>query len=540
MADSVPWDAYLVSLRAVIDDAEYPVLSATLDWELNAIPRCRLSLPVGIDGVSGEPSPVHDLAARLKTRRLPVRLYATLREAVDVGPAGGGKNRLGIPDGEFLAFEGDTVTGLSNRGDASARFEIEAEHWLGRLNDASVLSRFSHPRNPGDFTYGAVAHMPGAGAGGAGLAWTPAAWAATYFDPASLGQDLWEQGIKRFLTDLAKSDFFAIDGQQQPDSGGNDRAVAALGRIGGSPAPPLSVQLDGDAESVLQAMSSALMDLAQSPDSLASQTFWDVLVGRYAADYLFYVVPRIESALVAPVVAGYRTPLKTLGASDIMGLQDTSLLSRRLRGMVITSRLTSVTGASLSDVDESLGAGGRYFPSDTPDGLIEVRSGPAWTSDILATNRYAAASAGMGVTYYDAMNPPQGAAPDPAKAQAAQAAQAAKDFLDRYARAVYAWTVTQGRQAVVQGPVRFDVAPGSTLKVEPGAGLGLAKDALGMPFYGLVLQVSMTLDAEANLCGSGIHMGFCHLESEHEDDGVSLPEHPLYKAGFSGCGLVAD
>ena len=88
------------------------------------------------------------------------------------------------------------------------------------------------------------------------------------------------------------------------------------------------------------------------------------------------------------------------------------------------------------------------------------------------------------------------------------------------------------------GPVRFDIAPGSTVLVYPSGNPAVAGDKLRAPFYATVLRVSTHLDAEAAQAGTGFHFAHCRSERENGSDRTSVARHPLYRGTFSGCSLV--
>ena len=292
------------------------------------------------------------------------------------------------------------------------------------------------------------------------------------------------------------------------------------------------------------AISQDISMLSGDVDSACQQTHWDLLVGKFAADYHFAVVSTAEGGMVVPYIAGYRGK-DGRGFEDILVGEYTHqesqlVMPRPFRGMGILSGIGTRSGADgfADDAppDASMGMGG-WYDAKKP-GAVRIDRAPRWLSQIMAPERYSADSSGVFDGGGNALAPGVGK-DNGARAEAtARAVSKVKPALDAYAKCRYAQEVLKGRYAVVSGAARFDIAPGSTVLLEGARGRFIADDVLGESHFGQVLRVSVTLDAEAPACGTAFHIGFLRSERENGDDSASVQEHPFYSETFHGCRLV--
>jgi hypothetical protein len=111
-------------------------------------------------------------------------------------------------------------------------------------------------------------------------------------------------------------------------------------------------------------------------------------------------------------------------------------------------------------------------------------------------------------------------------------------FLNRFAQAHYALEKLRIRQAVLSGPFRLDVAPGTTVRVENVGEQHIGSDAFRAPFYAHVARVSLAVDGETPSIGTSFHLSHIRSEQENGQDATSIAKHPLYKDTFTGAGLV--
>ena len=90
------------------------------------------------------------------------------------------------------------------------------------------------------------------------------------------------------------------------------------------------------------------------------------------------------------------------------------------------------------------------------------------------------------------------------------------------------------------GPLRFDIAPGSSVKIEstPAAGI-LAKETAAPSYKATVLRVSISISVDPPSANTVFQLGYVRSEAEDNNPAFSSTEHPLWnKETFIGCPLV--
>lgn len=532
MPSTARWARYDPRIRLLIDSRQLPVVRCSIDYELNAIPQASVTLAVGRD-FAGEPAAVHELVEYLSTRRRAEVFFDAYAHGVDPQSARQPPD-LGLPEGMVKVFSGYTGFSGWDRGQGHAQYNLQLDHWLTDMAFSSVFSKTSHPANPAHYSFGALAPTNTTGAHFSDLS-----LAAKFVTARTVQRDFWGEALKPWLEHLCEQDaFLAWDPVFIKGEGTNDQALTALGKFGGPCQQPLALDLKVD-EDIARAICTHVSLLTVSPGALAHQTIWDVLVGTFSSEFLFSIVPRVDDALVVPFVPGYRTAFATITADNETQVQRTRSLGRPLRGVGVTSLLQINTGAGLGAAPASVdaGIGGLYLGES--EGMILIKEGPPWIGQLYSASLYSHHSTGTdGRPIGTAVRPGAEKKNDALREGVVRVRDKAKPFLDKYARALYALEKLRSRQGVVAGPFRLDIAPGSTVLVRVEGEPHIPADQFKVPFYGTVLRVSFSCDANTPSIGTGFHVGHIRSEQENTRDQTSVARHPLYRDTFSGCTLV--
>jgi hypothetical protein len=533
------WQSYQIRLYAVIGELQVDVTHFMCDFELNAIPRASMLLPAGRNVRTGAAAAIHSIADELKVSQ-PVTVFVEM-----IPGQGAGQGGVTVPKGSFKLFEGRTAGGNYERTTGGLYYRVGINHWLIDLTGSSTLSVNMHPANPGQFTFGALVTTSDS------ASWSGAA-AADNITSASLRTDLWES-IRLWLLDLASGN--SLEGHTELSlSGSNNAAIAALNRMKPGKAPPLALDGGDVDDDIVRVISAEIANLASDPSHIGSSTFWDLLIGRLSSSFLFALVPRVDDALVVPYVPGFRTSFANIDSSHYGKLASESHIDHPIRAVCVLSGYESATRAD-GFIDKSLQYLGGVYPLDLGDaneaartdsaanpGRIKIVEGPGWLQRILAPGLDARnSSPGPGVKVRTALNRASVADADGTggrRNSLTEKAKSRKLFLDNYAHARFAMEMLQGRSCVLGGAVRFDIAPGSTIKIQGNSQLGIPGDKLGKDQYATVLRVSYTFDAEASLAGTSFHLGYIRNEEENKDDRTSIDDHPLYSESWGGAKLV--
>lgn len=353
---------------------------------------------------------------------------------------------------------------------------------------------------------------------------------------------------------------------------------------------PLAMVIDTDLNTAI-ANSIGVEIGTEGLEGYSNVTLWDKLAGQFHTNYMFSVVPLVEKALVVPFVPGLSScnsntlVHRELSVREYESIELSAVMPRPLRavGVLIGKNFNAGAGLDLSPGGNTAPfidtIGGWFDKMSTNllnngspgcqavavdlrynEGLIMFKQGPRWMSNVVSNWAYTPhstgflggagirtiSSIGAGVAAtYTSLNGVVG--PNPRNLF-----KKAEAVWNSYARTLYLHEVLKGRQGTITGPVRFDIAPGSSIRVE--ATEDKYVQALQFPededpcsmesrhfFWCQVLRVSITIDCQ-NLRGfTTYYVSHIRNENENMDPATSTGIHPLWqKCQWAGCSLLRN
>lgn len=504
------------------------VVSFSATFTLNKIPEAALVVAVGYEARSNKTkkATIHDAKKNIKARdKVVVRL------ATDAGKTGDASK---IEVGEFVIFEG-IVSGIGyQRSNNSANYVIHLLHWLDDLNNSSALNGNWFPGAPYALATNAAFYaltMSEGGAGGDDFSTVPAIDSdGNTINKINAEEDFWGKVIKPLFEKIATYDL--------PDDGKNEAALASLVKMY---APvPLALNLDGlESTDIELSLRQALTK--ESLDSFAYTTFWNKLVGDYGPQFFFAVSPGVERARIVPFFAGLKwSAAQNKGGKTITG----SEYMYANFNASMTQFLESVTVFWPQQNDPMLGTGGEtqsfdsfsspvasYPANNSADmpGLKLFKEPPAWLSNLSPWPIYSGASTGVkGKAPGDCMAPGSGEEnPPPDWLPPADAAKELGDsgICERFARHWYKSEVLAQRYGELSGKLRFDISPGTTVKIE----MPINEIGNDGSMIGYVTQVSFGINAERASAGTSFALAFLRTEDEDKAGNYTDSFPPLYK-----------
>jgi hypothetical protein len=546
-----PYSYAKVSAWLDLNGKRVPVVRAAVNYEVNALPTALVTLPLGRNAYTGEPSPVHTILDI--SEPTPVKLYVSLT------PRFGVAKPFGIPEGAFVLFEGYTA-GKGYRKSSQppmAEFTLGLRHWLSELDYSSVFSQYSHPNNPADYSANAIFPVAGANAGGApgkGNMYGPYDVNGA-LDVKNVTKDLWTDTLKKFYLGLCKTEGLKIGEQKgwKPEAPppvdeetgvrplSNEIASAALARIKSHPS--LKIRLGGQ-DNLAQMITKDLKALAERKDELASHTIWGSVMANCASEYMFSIIPRVSDALVVPYVATSRKSGITITPDEYYSADiPQGDIPRPIRAFGILSGMNSLANADgLPNTDPEIGrmkVGGWYEVKDRKLGVVRIEAPPRWAAGCLGEFEYAGTSAGAKNKTVATAEHPDAAGPPSKSTRKARArkAKSVASFLVRYARTRLAYEQFVGCQGTFSGPLRMDVAPGTCVELVTSTDPFLEYDALKTSFFGSILRLSTVIDAESRMVATSFHLGHVRTQRENAVEANALDYHPLFEDVFVGAPL---
>lgn len=526
----------------------FPAIMCGLDISLNAIPTATCSVAVGRRVSDGQPSSANSGIWSIR-RGDKVRLLFRGQ--------GEYSNGVNWPDKTEVIFEG-RVEGVGQRsGNGQLELVIFMRHWLAYLDAASAVSSTMHPGSPLDLVFAAV--LPTAAtttSGQPNSMGSTAAGAHMVNDWSTVGANFWGDGLKALFWHLASNTTQSIistnllgcvPGLANPIS--NPNILDALRRLAGEStiqpdcslklpayAPPLNLRgANALPESVVRAMGNAVG--LEMSHSFSQQTIWSKLL-NYASQFMFAVIPQVSRALVVPFVPASQ-PLycKTLEVNSHDARQIMLQQARPLRAVAIYNTAGSTTG--LNSGHSSAVIGGCYAPPvDNPLGLVWIIPPPSWLSGMGCGAWSPAKTTALKTGKLNSSVTPQDIDKEVQDAPPEEVVHSIENVMNGYAHAVFATESLRGRVGQVSDKLRFDIAPGSMVRIQSSGDPFLVGSDLVEALIGCVIGVSIGINAEQSAAGVNFQIEFIRTEKENSDEALTVEKHPLYEDTFRGAPLV--
>jgi hypothetical protein len=531
-----------VRLWATVDGEDIELSRVELHYALNAIPDATLHCAIGREVRTLEPAPAHGVIDEL-TVLAGVTVYCEAVEVNDSGVSGGD-----WPVGPFVIFDGMVVGTASRKArDGSATLVIQCRHFLAGLEFSWSINKVTHPLNPGNFHQQAGMVMKA----GDPVSFLVATLAARYFTTPNVEEDLWALSLKPWLE--------AICDQRQTFENEankvlNDDAIGTLNRFepfleveDDEPAyrfgVPLAMQnfdIIGREAGIQSIIADAATTTAQA---FAGSTMWEKLNCDFAARYLFALVPMATRALVVPVIPGLNRFWVTIDPVEYDSVSINGFLPRPLRGVVIQTGANSMTGCHglvKGGSKDITTIGGRFENDNMEKGMIYFRDGPQWLTNLvnpMALGKRAIAPNGIKA---DAAMPALGQ--PPLEVPGVLRAEA-KNLWDEFAKTIYLYEVLKTRRGSITGKIRFDVAPGSSIKLITTEEKFVDRDLGGLgvqTWLAIVTAVSVMIDSDAAQGYTAIEFSHLRNEAEFNDENLTTDSHPLWTETWDGAPLVVE
>jgi hypothetical protein len=283
-------------------------------------------------------------------------------------------------------------------------------------------------------------------------------------------------------------------------------------------------------------------------NSFAYTTFWNKIVGETAPQFFFAISPSVDWALPIPFFAGLKQAWKTINANEYSYANFNANMSQMLESvdvfypinnsMTNSSGLGSVTGAV--GLEKPLG----FYPAtqnQNKQGLKLYKEPPSWLSNPVQWNRKSGASTAVaGPVNGDMSAPNYGTRTAKTKSPRAMLEMMkSSKVATRLAEHWYKSELLYQRYGEMSGYLRFDIAPGSIVKIEtPPRDVELYGD--GNHFmYATVTQVSYSINAERAMAGTSFSLAHIRTEDENADNTITAAKPPMFMSAWPG-GPLSD
>lgn len=523
------------------------VVSISATFGLNSIPTASLTVACGREVKTGKLATIHEAIRQLKPRQ-PAKVWLTITSA-------GGKKQKpiidGMEDGRYVIFEGYYAGIGYQRSHASAAYTINLLHWLDDLNCSTMLNGFWMPGAPHDLATGAGMHAvitdssgqqkyvnlaPKFGLKGEG----------NFITPDRLQNDFWGETVKPIFKQV--SEWPHVNNCAAGTAGGgntstaptNKRAQSALEKMPGKAPTPAKLPLLGvdGSDMWVQMVDKGLSQMVLN--GIGYSTFWSTLIGEIGAAFFCAVSPGVEYANVIPFFAGLRKEWRTITGEEYNYATMNTNASIMYQSVNIFFRPTNSSGAAQGEpAARTLGycrPWGRFPENPKTDGQIIIRDAPPWLTNAAPGGLYTQVCVlpPCGDTHVNQTGKgPTGNVPR--DGNDGERRVGSGGILDKIAKQWFQTTVLAQRTGELSGKLRFDIAPGSIVKIEaPASALGQEKE----DFFAAVTQVSYLIDAERHVAGTSFGFHSLRTEEENKNDDLTSDTPPLYRDPWSGGPLA--
>jgi len=524
-------------LRLYVEDAEIPVAQFSMTYGLNAIPSATALIALGRNARTQKESAIYDVIDTIK-QMAKVRVVVEGAPG-DWSPRGGTQ----FPSGSSVIFVG-YVAGISYRRSAGRVSMVL--NMLNQLIDMDMSAGGSKdvvPGSPSDLLLPTL--VRGSGGETAGSAGTKFV--------LELKKDLttdFSAGVLKVLQFLGKENQIQIhdgsvwcDPSQISPLAENTRVLEAIDGVNDwegianassvkanrmSAAYPLQVHAAG-----VEKAAYTIGEIVAS--SLSGTSMWNMLIGSLLPIFGCGVVPTATGAIIAPILNNARDHQISILPEEYADFDMTTLSKRPLYGVGV---MGNYQFGSMGVGEQKLCIGATFTAEvegkGKPDGMWLFVPAPSWLDDWVnldpkAATGKAAVNEMLSKPSHDSV----GVDAIATQRNSASEVPAWNNVMQKYARLVYANNALHGRQGTLVGKLRFDIAPGTTVKVSMQDDLMSAGvDKLACDMYGFVARVTITINAEQAAAATTFELTNLRTSIENKMDRFSMTTHPFFASSY--------
>lgn len=541
------WAGRKFRLRAVIEGVTFTdIVQFAANWELNSIPAASITVAVGREK-GKTPATIHRELRSLLVPKAKAQVYMTVTDH------GGEKLEYELKNQTIQIWEGSVSGSSWYRSNAEASYTINLSHWLEDLNHSSAISATMHPHNPMDFLHAACypsleVSGNGAGSGSGEPSWLALPDSAKYITSDSLKQDLWGEVLYKWLWTLADQDRadLQVVGGNGVRRRKNEAAQRALSRMKNTSKYAIKPAMDlhgADNNAITWGIHDALAK--ETASSFMQTTLWGKLVSEWAPSFFMAVVPRITDALVVPFVGALTEEFKTIKSEEYSHFARITQLAQPLQAVGIWHPCymdCNTDGRTAEDgIPSFKRIAGWYCPKEDPEkpGVILIKEPPRWLCDPTSPPQHSRMSTDAvkenGVGH--ATDPGKGNGPAPKTTKPKEAIDSYPPLLDAYAKHLFVMEMLRGNTAELSGKLRFDIAPGSCVRIEGKGERFVEEDETAVPLYASVYRTTIVINSENQRAGTTFALAHVRTEAENGDPRCAIDKPPLYKEPWRGAAL---
>lgn len=518
-----------------------PASHLVMQYAVNQIPQAAVFVPLGRSERQQKLSEAYSAVADLFSMTVAVlRLHGNLGDFSPEGDAAGGRTQF--PPGPAVLFTGYVRGIVYRRVHGQIGLVVNLSSRLLALTLTAAGSSELIPGSPDDFVIPTLSSVNGAAfAGSTGTHRLRLLDGIPKDFPKSIVECLKDTAEKSFIQAhegdcrgiwragrSAKLSNTAILNVLNADAASGWRGIFNLN--GDTTQYPLL--LDTAAPAIALAISARLAS------SLAATHFWGAVTYAAIADFGMAFLPTASDAYLAPILRNASEHAFTIYPDEYADLVMTAGSMTPLYGVAVVQAGPQLSTQKGTESDSRWCVSGTYIAKtnnelDYPDGPWMFVQAPDWFS------QWSRSFTGITPEEHmsDLVNKPSKSVVDTpkvvrnAKDRNPRGAAAA---LQAYAKMRYTENVLRGREGTIVGKLRFDIAPGTLLKVsgqtrdKARGGRSAAEDKLATDMFGFVSQVTIAINAQQSSATTSFRLTEVRTAEENQRASVTMADHPFF------------
>jgi hypothetical protein len=514
------------SLTLDVNGATFKVASLASTWEINAIPACEVSVAVGYNAFTSALAEVHNAGdSVLRRAKATVNIELEGEQSAGKSWPGGG-----------VIFEGYLHSVRPTRTTSGAGVSITLYHWLSDLNTSHFGFAAFTPRTPWDiFKTRPLINVKGMPNFLFKSEHTQVDFKEIYTDDLA---DMFFDGLKFSLEDGNNSDVdpFRSSGDSPKPKPLPDKALDALERIENLGCQ-LSAEVSEDSKPLNEGAVLEQMG-AIAHNKAGGSTAWTKVLA-FCNIFQLAIIPAVEDAYIAPIDPGSTDFAIEIGNNEIDLGQGSGFEVHLPRGVVMMGPHLMTPKGTLPAEGKGLAVQtvGQYVVPDAPEnpeGPIDVIPPPKIFNINFVMGSEAGESEGVDKLQImaDSEEPegPQIDEPDETPKYV---------FADDWCKNYYWNYVYARRQQAVNSVLRFDITPGTIVKVDiaqasvAGSGAASMPGFAGNVIYGMAEKIVYSMSADSNSISTVILVKYLKSEKDAELAKIQgADDNPLFEVSY--------
>ena len=270
--------------------------------------------------------------------------------------------------------------------------------------------------------------------------------------------------------------------------------------------------------------------------NLSSNSIWSMLVGSLLPSFGMAIFPTATKAYLAPWLPMSRNYKKTITPEEYVDFNLSMQSKRPLYGVGVSSSYNFATIEKQGDGKVCVGAS---FIADSTegqnDGMWMFVNAPGWMDGWVQFDSNIGAAGGDPSIVAMLSKPSHDATGVDTDAFQAEDSSALADewnpTLEKYAQMIYAQNSLRNRDGTLVGKLRFDIAPGTHIRIESKGQLSDGVDELATPLIGMVSSVAVSINAEKPSANTVFRLSNVRTEEENASPRFSMASHPFFTSG---------